>query len=82
MYENSFINQIQYRDLIKRKIKLKKRKIKLLEEANFYTEEVRRIISDNYGYDNLYKGGLSVRTPLNLNYQIEINILQLLLLEI
>ena len=71
LYENSFINQIQYRDLIKRKIKLKKRKIKLLEEANFYSEEVRRIVNDTYGYDELYKGGLSIRTPLDSYYQIE-----------
>ena len=71
LFENSYINKIQYQDFIKRKIKLKKRKIKLLEEANFYSEEVRRIISDTYGYDNLYKGGLSIRTPLNSYYQIE-----------
>ena len=55
----------------KKKIKTKKRKIDLLEEANFYSEEVRRIISESYGYDNLYKGGLSIRTPLNSEYQIE-----------
>ena len=71
LFDNSYINQIQYQDFIKKKIKLKKRKIKLLEEANFYSEEVRRIISDTYGYDNLYKGGLSIRTPLNSYYQIE-----------
>ncbi len=41
-----------------------------MEEANFYSEEVRRLISDQYGYDNLYKGGLSIRTPLNSKYQI------------
>ena len=71
LYENSYINKGQYENLKNKKIITKKRKIKLLEEANFYSEEVRRIISDNYGYDNLYKGGLSVRTPLNSNYQIE-----------
>ena len=49
---------------------MEKRKIKLFEEANFYSEEVRRIVSDTYGYDDLYKGGLSIRTPLNSNYQI------------
>merc|ERR1712202_57767 len=49
----------------------KKRKFKLLEDTNFYSEEVRRIVSDTYGYDSLYKGGLSIRTPLNSNYQIE-----------
>tara|TARA_Y100000590_G_scaffold183445_1_gene209046 strand:+ start:2974 stop:5331 length:2358 start_codon:yes stop_codon:yes gene_type:complete len=70
LYENSYINKDEYKNLISKKIKTKKRKIKLLEEANFYSEEVRRIVSDTYGYDNLYKGGLSIRTPLNSNYQI------------
>ena len=71
LYENSFINYSQYQELKKKEVKTKKRKIELLEEANFYTEEVRRIISDTYGYDDLYKGGLSIRTPLNSIYQIE-----------
>ena len=71
LYENSYIKKSAYENFIKKKIKTKKRKIKLLEEANFYTEEVRRIVSENYGYDNLYKGGLSIRTPLNSKYQIE-----------
>jgi len=71
LYDNSYINKIDYEKLKSKKIKTKKRKIELLEEANFYSEEVRRIVSDTYGYDNLYKGGLSIRTPLNSNYQIE-----------
>ena len=71
LYENSFINQVQYNNFKKKPIILKKRKIKLLEEANYYSEEARRIVSDKYGYDALYKGGLSIRTPLNSNYQIE-----------
>jgi len=71
LYENSYIDSAKYKKLKNKKIKTKKRKIKLLEEANFYTEEVRRIINNKYGYDSLYKGGLSIRTPLNSNYQIE-----------
>ena len=71
LYENSYIDKKQYEILKKKKIKTKKRKIKLLEEANFYSEEVRRIVSNKYGYDSLYKGGLSIRTPMNSNYQIE-----------
>ena len=71
LYYNSYINKTEYDELIKKEITTKKRKIKLLEEANYYTEEVRRIVSDTYGYDNLYKGGLSIRTPLISNYQIE-----------
>jgi len=70
LYINSYINEKKYKELTKKKISLKKRKIKLLEKANFYSEEVRRIVSDNYGYDDLYKGGLSIRTPLNPNYQV------------
>jgi penicillin-binding protein 1A len=71
LYENSYINNNEYEELKRKKIKTKKRKIELLEEANYYSEEVRRIISDSYGYDDLYKGGLSIRTPLNSIYQIE-----------
>jgi penicillin-binding protein 1A len=71
LYENSYINTEEYKKLKKIKIITKKRKIKLLEEANFYTEEVRRSINTDYGYDELYKGGLSIRTPLNSNFQIK-----------
>jgi len=71
LYDNSYIDNAGYKDLKNKKIKTKKRKIKLLEEVNFYSEEVRRIVSDTYGYDSLYKGGLSIRTPLNSYYQIE-----------
>ncbi len=71
LFENSYISKKQHDSLKIKPIKLKKRKIKLIEEANFYSEEVRRIISDKYGYNDLYKGGLSIRTPLNSLYQVE-----------
>ncbi len=70
LYDNSYIDLEEYKILKNKKIITKKRKIKLLEEANFYSEEVRRIINNNYGYDDLYKGGLSIRTPLNSLYQV------------
>jgi len=71
LYENLYINETEYKKLKKKEVKTKKRKIKLFEDANFYSEEVRRIVNKNYGYDNLYKGGLSIRTPLKSSYQIE-----------
>jgi len=71
LYENSYINAEEYKKFKKTEIKTKKRKIKLLEEANFYTEEVRRSINKSYGYNELYKGGLSIRTPLNSDYQVK-----------
>ena len=71
LYDNSYIDNVEYKELKNKEIKTKKRKIVLLEEANYYSEEVRRIVSDSYGFDDLYKGGLSIRTPLNSNFQIE-----------
>ena len=56
--------------LKKKKIKLKKRKIELVNEANSYSEEVRRITKENYGFKKLYEEGLSIKTPINLKYQI------------
>ena len=32
---------------------------------------MRRIINENYGFEKLYSQGLSIRSPLNINYQIE-----------
>jgi len=69
--ENQYISTQQYNDLIKKDIKLKRRKVKLVEEANYYSEEVRRILKNQYGYDKIYKEGLSIRTPLNPVYQIQ-----------
>src|SRR5580692_1587695 len=38
--------------------------------AEYFTEEVRRYIFDNYGEKKLYEGGLSVRTTLDPKMQV------------
>jgi penicillin-binding protein 1A len=68
--ENNFINNSELKKFKLEEINLKKRKIKLLEEANYYTEEIRRIIKDNYGFDKLYAEGLSIKSALDVNYQL------------
>ena len=68
--ENNFINDSEFKKYKMEEINLKKRKIKLLEEANYYTEEIRRIIKDNYGFDKLYAEGLSIKSALDVNYQL------------
>ncbi len=68
--QNGFINNDQYLKLKNKKIKIKKRKIEIVNEANSYTEEVRRIIKDKYGFEKLYTQGLSIKSPLNINFQI------------
>ena len=69
--ENNFINKKQLEEFKNLKINLKKRKIEILNEANSYTEEVRRSVNENYGFEKLYSQGLSIRTPLDINFQIE-----------
>lgn len=39
-------------------------------KADYFTEEVRRELFDQYGEDQLYKGGLSVRTTLDPKLQV------------
>ena len=68
--DNNFISESEYQSLKSKKIILKKRKIKIVNEANSYTEEVRRMIRKKYGFEKLYKQGLTIKTPLNINYQI------------
>ena len=69
--ENNFITKKQYNEFANSEIKLKKRKIEIVNEANSYTEEVRRSVKENFGFEKLYSQGLSIRTPLNINYQIQ-----------
>ena len=69
--ENGYIKKEELEKLKKEKIILKKRKIKLVNEANSYSEEVRRIINENYGFKKLYADGLAIKVPLNVNYQIK-----------
>ena len=68
---NGFINEAQFKKFKTSKIELKERKIEIVNEANSYTEEVRRIIKDRYGFEKLYTQGLNIKSPLDINYQIQ-----------
>ena len=69
--ENNFITKEQFKSFSNSNLNLKKRKIEIVNEANSYTEEVRRLVKENYGFEKLYSQGLSIRTPLNINYQMQ-----------
>ena len=69
--ENNFISKKELKKLKETKIKLKKRKIEIVNEANSYTEEVRKTVKSIYGFEKLYSQGLSISTPLKINYQIQ-----------
>ena len=68
--DNNFISDNQLASFKMLELKLKKRKIEIVNEANSYTEEVRRTVKDIYGFEKLYSQGLSISTPLKINYQI------------
>ena len=48
--DNNYISKEQLEKFKNSKIKLKRRKIEILNEANSYTEEVRRSIKEKYGF--------------------------------
>ena len=68
--ENGYISNKDLKIFSKKNIKLNKRKVLLVEEAQSFTEEVRRIINTEYGFKKVYSEGLSISTPLNGKYQI------------
>ncbi len=67
--ENNFITTEELNEFKKSKLKLKRRKIIIVNEANSYTEEVRRIVKDTYGFEKLYSQGFNITTPLKIDYQ-------------
>ncbi len=69
LLENSYINKKQYNRLINSKIILKKRKRIYLEDSRYFVEDVRKNVIDQYGFDQVYKQGFNIKTPLNLKLQ-------------
>ena len=69
LLENKYINTNIFNELKNKKINLKKRKKIFLEDSRYYVEEVRKDIINQLGYDKVYKDGLNIKTPLNLNLQ-------------
>tara|TARA_B100001057_G_scaffold472863_1_gene536605 strand:+ start:120 stop:2399 length:2280 start_codon:yes stop_codon:yes gene_type:complete len=69
LLENKYIDKNTFNELKNKKINLKKRKKIFLENSRYYVEEVRKDIINQLGYDKVYKDGLNIKTPLNLNLQ-------------
>ncbi len=69
LFENKYISEKEFEELKNKKISLKKRKKIFLEDSRYYVEEVRKDIIKKLGYDKVYKEGLNIKTPLNLNLQ-------------
>ncbi len=69
LLDNSYIDEKQYDEFIRKDIKLSKRKKKYLEDSRYYVEDVRKYLVEKYGFDKIYKQGFIIKTPLNLELQ-------------
>ena len=69
LFDNNYIDKKKYEDLKNLKIKLKKREKVFLEDSRYYVEEIRKNTIKQLGYDKVYKEGLNIKTPLNLELQ-------------
>ncbi len=69
LLENKYINKKNYEELANNEINLKKRKKTFTEDTSYYVEDIRKDIVDKLGFDNVYKQGLNISTPINLNLQ-------------
>ena len=69
LLENSYINKKNYNEFVSNKIILKKRKKVFSADTKYYVEDIRKDVIDKLGYDNVYRQGLNINTPINLKFQ-------------
>ena len=69
LFENNYISNIEYEKFLNKKIILKKRKKTFTENTSYYVEDIRKDVVNELGFDKVYKQGLNISTPINLNLQ-------------
>ncbi|MFM2130619.1 MAG: hypothetical protein RL477_2165 [Pseudomonadota bacterium] len=69
MLEEGFISAEQAKAARDAPLMTREREATLLTRAEYFAEEVRRELSERYGQNQLYRGGLSVRTTLDPHLQ-------------
>lgn len=69
LFENKYIDEKNYKKFVKDQIYLKKRKKTFTEDTSYYVEDIRKDVVDKLGFNKVYKQGLNISTPINLNLQ-------------
>ena len=69
LLENGYINESDYKEFTNNKISLKKRKNTFTEDTSYYVEDIRKDVVEKLGFDKVYKQGLNISTPINLDLQ-------------
>ena len=55
LFENSYISENKYKELVSTQINLKKRKRIYLEDTRYFVEDIRKKVIQDYGYDQVHK---------------------------
>ncbi len=69
LFENKYIDEKNYKKFVKDQIYLKKRKKTFTEDTSYYVEDIRKDVVEKLGFNKVYKQGLNISTPINLNLQ-------------
>ena len=66
MFEDKYITKDEYDAALEKPIKTNPQKELFLDKAPYFSEKVRRYLLDKYGFDKLYKEGLTVQTTVDM----------------
>ena len=66
MFEDKYITKAEYDAALEKPIKTNVQKELFLDKAPYFSEKVRRYLLDKYGFDKLYKEGLTVQTTVDM----------------
>src|SRR6056300_1013562 len=69
LFENNYISEQNQKELLSKKIILKKRKKIFTEDTSYYVEDIRKNVVEKLGFDKVYKQGLNISTPINISLQ-------------
>lgn len=77
MQEEGYISKEEKEAAQKEDLHMIPREADLMREAGYYAEKVRQMITEKYGSDAMYQGGLAIRTSLDPTLQnIGVKVLQ------
>ena len=69
LYENNYVSEKKYNELINSEINLKKRKRIFIEDTRYFVEDIRKKVIQDYGYNKVHKQGFNIKSPINLELQ-------------
>ena len=77
MWQNGHATFEEITQAMNEPIELTPRVQKLIQDGQYYSEEVRRMVVNKFGDESIYLGGLSIRTSLDPNLQkIAVSVIQ------